>query len=153
VPLARTAGGRDAAAMAVSGSTTGLDPIRAAHWLRRGTWIAAALLFVWFFVRFGTRWVPAGMNTVPGLPPGAWCIVDRWSRGLRVGSDVFVDGPNGVLLSRVTALDAATVTVQHPNPNAFWSDSRTFGPLPRSSVLATVMVALPPSGSGAEHGR
>lgn len=144
--------------MAVSGATpaitiAGFDPIRATHWLRRATWIAAAVLFAWFFLRFGTRWVPAGMNTIPDLAPGSWCIVDRWASGLRVGSDVFVDGPDGVVLSRVTALDADTVTVQHSNPSAAWPDSRTFGPLPRRAVLATVMVVLPPASQGISHGR
>lgn len=135
--------------MAISGtvparSRTVLDPNRAARWLRRATLIGSVALLVWFFAKFSTRWVPADMDTIPTIPPGSWCVVDRWASGLRVGSDVFVDGPRGIVLSRVAELDQSTVTLLHPNAASSCADSRRFGAVPRSAVLGTVVVALPP---------
>jgi hypothetical protein len=140
--------------MAVSGtvptaSTPRVDPLRWARSVRRVTFFAGAIAIAWFFLRFGTEWVPRGMDTVPGLPPGAWCVVDRWSRGLRVGSDVFVDTPAGAMLSRIAALDATSVTLQHPNAASAIPDSRAFGAVPRTNVRGTVVVALQPSGADA----
>jgi hypothetical protein len=144
--------------MAVSGTVPArgrppVDVMHTAKWLRRATAVLAVVAFTWFLLKFGTAWVPAGMNTVPDVPPGSWCIVDRWAGGLRVGSDVFVDTPAGPMLSRVAAIDteAGTVTVLHPNPDASWPDSRSFGPLPRRAVTSTVMVVFP--GDGATRGR
>ena len=76
--------------MAVSGTVPArerreVDALVAARWLRRGTVVLAVVAFTWFLLKFGTAWVPANMDTVPGVPPGAWCIVDRWAGGLRVG--------------------------------------------------------------------
>ncbi len=155
--LERTGAGTDALRMAVSGTVPArtrpaVDPQRAAKRLRGVTAVFAAVAFAWFLLKFGTAWVPADMDTVPDVPPGAWCIVDRWSSGLRVGSDVFVETPAGRLLSRVAALDADTVTVLHPNPDARWPDSRSFGPLPRHEVASTVMVVFPPA-TGPTRGR
>jgi hypothetical protein len=120
--------------------------------LRRATFVGAIGVFCWFFLRFGTEWVPAGMDTNLALPPGTWCVVDRWSRGVRVGSDVFVDGPDGLLLSQVAAIDAAAVTLQHANPASLVADSRQFGPLPRAQLRGTVVVGLRPDGA-MPHGR
>ena len=136
-------------AMAVSGTVPArseprVNPIGSAKRLRRATVVLAVVAFTWFLLQFGTKWVPAGMDTVPGIPPGSWCIVDRWSIGLRVGSDVFVAVPGGEVLSRVAALDGDTVTVRHPNEHAGAPDSRTFGALPRHAVRATVLVVFPP---------
>jgi hypothetical protein len=137
--------------MAISGTVPGRqpaprDPARLARGLRRATWLLAVVAGVWFFLRFGTAWVPRGMNTVPEAPPGSWCIVDRWAGGLRVGSDVFVDTPAGLVLSRVTALDAETVTIRHPNVHSGWRDSGDFGPLPRANVRSVVCVTFAPGG-------
>ncbi len=135
--------------MAVSGTVQNkqaqrLDPLRWAKWVRQGTLLAGVGMITWFFLRFGTEWVPRGMDTVPALPPGAWCVIDRWSRGLRVGSDVFVETPAGRMLSRVAALDDDTVTLLHPNGASSIPDARTFGTLPRANVKGTVVVALQP---------
>lgn len=144
--------------MAVSGTVPArtrppFDPQSLARRLRRGTALLAVVAFAWFLLKFGTAWVPANMDTVPSVPPGSWCIVDRWSSGLRVGSDVFVDTPEGRLLSRVAALDAETVTVLHPNGNSAWPDSKHFGLLPRSAVVSTVMVVFLPGKAEPARGR
>lgn len=143
--------------MAVSGTVparrpNGADPMRYARWVRRSTFVAAVVTFGWFFLRFGTEWVPVGMDTVPGLAPNSWCVVDRWSRGLRVGSDVFYEGPLGLMLGRVSALDSATFAVQNVDPRSRVPDSATFGSLPRTALRGTVVVALPP-GQESSRGR
>jgi hypothetical protein len=134
--------------MAVSGTVPArvqpaFDPQSFARRLRRWTTVVAVLACTWFLLQFGTAWVPEGMDTVPEAPPGSWCIVDRWCVGLRVGSDVFVDTPDGRMLSRVAALDAETVTLLHPNAASRWPDSKHFGPVPRRQVHSTVMVVFP----------
>jgi hypothetical protein len=136
--------------MAVSGTVPArprkaVDPLATAKRLKRATALFAVIAFTWFALQFGSAWVPAGMDTVPGVPPGSWCIVDRWAIGLRVGSDVFVDTPAGRVLSRVAAVDGDRVTVLHPNASSAWPDSRQLGPLPRDRVASTVMVVFPPA--------
>lgn len=144
--------------MAVSGTVAsarpqGVDLLRLAKRLRRWASVVAVVVFAWFLLQFGTAWVPAGMATVPGIPPGAWCIVDRWCIGVRVGSDVFVDTPDGRVLSRVVALEGSEVRVEHPNPFTGFRDSRQFGALPRAALASTVMVVFQPDGQGARDGR
>ena len=119
---------------------------RVARWLRVSLVVALIALSVWFLSKFGTRWVPAGMVTMPSVPPGSWCIVDRWSSGLRVGSDVFIETPLGEVVSRVVELDAEQVVIEHPNPRSGWLDSRDFGALPRANVRATIVVTFAPEG-------
>ena len=75
-----------------------------------------------------------------------WCVVDRWSLGLKVGRYVFVETPAGRMLSCVGALDDETVTLLHPNGASSIPDARAFGAVPRSNVRGTVVVALPPDG-------
>ena len=142
-------------AMAVSGTVPApgrkprLDPMDVARWLRRATWLFAAVVLLWLFLSFSTQWVPAGMDTVPTVPPGSWCIVDRRLSSVRVGCDVFVEPPGGgMLLSRVTELGPDTVTVQHPNPNSDHPDSRTFGALARRQLKGMVLVVFPPDAGG-----
>lgn len=146
------------AAMAVSGTVArarpqGLDMLRLAKRLRRWASLLAVAAFTWFLLQFGAAWVPAGMATVPGIPPGAWCIVDRWSIGARVGSDVFVDTPDGRVLSRIAALDDRQLRVEHPDPFTGFRDSRHFGPLPRAALVSTVMVVFQPEGDRIGDGR
>lgn len=144
--------------MAVSGTVAsarpqGVDVLRLAKQLRKWASLLAVAVFAWFLMQFGTAWVPAGMATVPGIPPGAWCIVDRWSIGVRVGSDVFVDTPDGRVLSRVVALDDRELRVEHPNPFTGYRDSRQFGALPRAALASTVMVVFQPEGERVGDGR
>jgi hypothetical protein len=85
----------------------------------------------------------------------SWCVVDRWSMGLRVGSDVFARTPAGELLSRVVAIDERGIVLEHPNPTTVQRDSSDFGPIPRTAVLATVVVVFPPEvrHDGSRRGR
>ena len=146
--------------MAVSGTVQSqpggrVDPLRLARFVRRATFVGGVLAGTWFFLQFGTRWVPPDMDTVPSIPPGSWCVVDRWSMGLRVGSDVFARTPAGELLSRVGAIDQRGIVLEHPDPATVHPDSRDFGPIPRASVLATVVVVFPPEArhDGRRRGR
>ena len=124
-----------------------LQPTTIAMWVRRATLVFGVVAGSWFFLKFGTRWVPAGMNTVPNIPAGSWVVVDRWASGLRVGSDVFIDTPHGELLSRVSALTDDEVRISHPYLHSGYGDSAQFGALPRSHVRATVVVVFTPDGN------
>lgn len=147
--------------MAVSGTVPsrkvpGFDPPQLARRLRRVTWLAAAIATVVFLCWYGAERVPRGMNTIPGIPPGSLCLVDRRASAAKVGSDVFCDVPDlGLVLSRITAVDADTITIEHPNPQAAWPDSRAFGPLPKRALRSTVLVVFAPEGAadGAPRGR
>ena len=141
--------------MAVSGTvparrTPRFQPHRIALRVRRLTAVLGLTAALWFALRYGARLVPADMDTVPSIPPGSFCLVDRWASGLRVGSDVFVATPVGELLSRVRALDGELVHLEHPNPRTAWSDSSKFGPVPKSQVLGLVLVVFE---AGAARGR
>jgi hypothetical protein len=144
-------GGRHAAAhtagMAVSGTVPPARPARIdllaqANRMRRANTLLTAIVAVWLLAQFATLTVPAGMATVPEAPPGAWLLVDRWCVGARVGCNVFVDTPDGRMLSRITAMDADTVRIEHPAPGSGLRDSRDFGPLPRSALASTVLVVF-----------
>ncbi len=137
--------------MAVSGTVPAraskrrLDPTAVARWVRRATLLGAVLFVAWAAATFGTLWVPVGMDTVPGIAPGSWCLIDCRRSSVAVGRDVFVVSPDGVtLLSRVVAVDDDLVTVRNPNEAAAFPDSRVFGPLPRRSVRGAVLFALQP---------
>lgn len=122
----------------------GLLPQRLARIARRATLVIGLLAIGWFLMKFETRWVPPGVNTIAEVPAGSWVILDRWTTGLRVGSDIYCVTPHGELVSRVSAIDGDQVSIQHPNPEATWGDSRLFGPIPREQVVGTIVVAFAP---------
>ena len=99
-----------------------------------------------FLVKFETRWVPAGIDTVADIPGGSWVLLDRWCSGLRVGSKVFVTTPHGDLVTEVERVEGGAVTIRHPNPRASFGDSRMFGAISMDDVIGTVVVTLAPSG-------
>lgn len=143
--------------MAVSGTVPSKrpprsDPLQWARKVRRATVLVGIAVLAWFFLRFTTAWVPSGMNAVPSLPPGAWCVIDTWAVGLRVGSDVFYEGAFGTMVGRVSALDGNTFEVKNLDAACQVPDSATFGALPRSALLGTVVTALLPD-PGATRGR
>lgn len=143
--------------MAVSGTVPSKRPLRHdvmtwARHARRATALVGIVVIAWFFLRFTTAWVPSGMNAVPSLPPEAWCVIDKWAVGLRVGSDVFYEGPFGTMVGRVSALDATSFEVTNLEPTCQVPDSATFGALPRTALLGTVVTALLPD-RGAARGR
>ena len=125
-----------------------LLPQRLTRLVRRATLAVGLAAVLGALVKFDTCWVAPGMNTVEEIPAGSWLLLDRWSSGLRVGSDVVVETPHGELLSRVSALQGETVSILHPNPTATWGDSRLFGPLPLADVRGTVLVAFAPLREG-----
>lgn len=146
--------------MAVSGTVPSrrppppVDPVQVARWIRRATVALAVVCIVWLFATVSWRWVPAGMDTVPGIAPGSMCLVDRRASAVAVGRDVFVTTPDGaVVLSRVTAIDPEHVTVINPNPEAPYPDSRVFGALPRDRLRGTVLCVLAPGGTGGGGGK
>jgi len=147
--------------MAVSGTVpstrkVGFDPLPPARWLKRLTWVFALGAGALFFAWFGTQYVPPRMDTVPSIPPGSLCIIDRRQSAAKVGSHVFVDVPGGgTLLSQVTQADDVGVFVQNPNGLSALPDSRTFGVLPRDHVRSTVLVVFPPEAKakGATDGK
>lgn len=135
--------------MAVSGTVPSKrpqrsDPLLWARRARRGTLLVGVAVVAWIFLRFTTAWVPSGMNVVPTLPAEAWCLLDKWAVGLRVGSDVFYEGPLGTMVGRVSALDEHTFEVRNLTPGCTVPDSATFGALPRRALLGTVVTALLP---------
>ena len=127
-------------------STRELLPHRLARTARRATMLIGVAAVVGFLVKFETRWVPAGIDTVADIPGGSWVLLDRWRSGLRVGSKVFVTTPHGDLVSVVESVEQRAVTIRHPNPRASFGDSRMFGAISMEDVIGTVVVALPPLG-------
>lgn len=133
--------------MAVSGTVPAARPARVdlmaqAARLRRATTVLTAVVAAWLLLQFATVTVPAGMATVPEVPPGAWLLVDRWCVGARVGCNAFVDTPDGRVLSRIVALEDDSVRIEHPATGSGFRDSRDFGPLPRAALASTVLVVF-----------
>ncbi|MBX3463504.1 MAG: hypothetical protein KF830_10050 [Planctomycetes bacterium] len=136
--------------MAVSGTVPArrpprFEPATAARWVRRATLLLAVAVGGYAWAVLGTEWVPAGMRTVPSIPPGSLCLVDRRASAVRVGRDVFVEVDGVRLLSRVAAVDGDLVTVRNPDAEAPWPDSRTFGAVPVPQVRGAVLVVFAPS--------
>lgn len=118
--------------------------MRIARRVRQLTLIGALAAGIWVFTCFGTRWVPPGMDTVPEVPPGSYCILDKRQASVKVGSNVFVDVPGtGVLLSRVDTLDGIAITLHNPNPLSQMPDSRALGPVPLRCVVGVVLGVFP----------
>jgi hypothetical protein len=117
---------------------------RLAKSLRR--WALFGMLFVgaYLLYGYGGRWVPGDMDTVPAIPAGSFCIIDRWQSTVMAGSHVFVALPDGrTVLTRVAHREGERITIEHPNPRSSFPDSRTLGPLPVSAVQGTVLGAFP----------
>ena len=128
-----------------------LLPQRLARLARRATAAFALGALTVFLIKYDTRWVPVGMNTIDAVPGGSWVVVDRWCSGMRVGSDVFIETPHGELVSRVEALAEESVRIRNPSAASTWGDSRVFGPLPIEDVVGTIVVVFAPE--GASRGR
>lgn len=139
-------------AMAISGTVpqrrpAGFDPASFARRMQRIGWVVAIAAIVVFLLRFGTERVPRGMDTVPDMPPGSLCFVDRSAGSVLVGAHVFLQIPDlGLVLSRVAAVDDQTITIEHPNAHSGWPDSRGLGPLPRACVRSTVLTTFSAGG-------
>lgn len=114
-------------------------PPRVVRIVRATLLVAIAVTAFLLVQRFRVWQVPAGMDTDPALPAGAYCLVDRAAKGLRVGSSVFVASPHGEVVSKVATLDGDVLTVRNPNAQSRLPDSASFGALPRSAVLGVVL--------------
>jgi nickel-type superoxide dismutase maturation protease len=95
------------------------------------------------------RLIVIGNSMLPGLFPGDRVLVIP-SRRIRPGDVVAVRAPansNRLLVKRVGALNepAGTVTVVGDNPLAS-TDSRNFGPVPRSAVVGRAVYRYGPPG-------
>jgi hypothetical protein len=144
--------------MAVSGTVPAAHPapvdlLAHAKRLRRATTVMTAIVGAWLVLQFGAVTVPDGMATVAEAPPGTLLLVDRWCVGVRAGCNAFVDTPDGRVLSRITALDEATVRIEHPLAGSGFRDSRDFGALPRSALASTVLVVFATGRHGGFDGR
>ncbi len=105
-------------------------PVRWARWLRRVTLVLAIAAGVLFFSRYGSERAPADSG-LASVPPGALCIVDRWTSGVMPGQNVFVLVPGrGTTVDTVTAVDGDTVTLG------------AAGPLPRRQLRSTILVVF-----------
>lgn len=129
---------------AAAPATRGIDPLRLARLARRLTLPLALVAGIAFFACFGAVRVPPGMDTLPSIPPGSLCIVDKRGGAAQVGDEVFVDLPlGGTLLTRVQAIDAeGRLVVQNDRQESQLPDSDQFGPLPRSAVRGVVITTL-----------
>jgi nickel-type superoxide dismutase maturation protease len=99
-----------------------------------------------------TRVQVAGDSMLPTLVPGDRLLVLRFvhRRGLRPGRIVTVRDPRAeaegrVLIKRIAALEAEGATLVGDNPAAS-TDSRTFGPVPVTSITGTVLYRYGPAG-------
>jgi len=123
---------------------------RMARRIRRITLVLAIVLLGWLWLTYGGRWVPAKMDTVPDIPPGSFCVVDKRPATVQVGSHVFVElSGSGVVLSRVSAREGDRIRILHPNASSSLPDSRTLGEVPVEAVLGTVLGAFKPGGGDA----
>ena len=122
-----------------------LLPHRLARVAKRVTIVIGVLALAVFVLKFDTRWVPSGMDTVDAVPGGSWVILDSWRSGMRVGSNVLIETPQGLLVSQISGIDGDSVTTQHPNADSVYADSRRFGAIPIEQVQGTILVAFPPA--------
>lgn len=123
-------------------------PIRAARWVRRATLPFAIVALLWFFFCYGAMKVPTGMDTMPTIPPGSFCLVDKRGAVAKKGHEVFVEVPDGgTLLSRVKEItDDDRLVLQNDRVESRLPDSRAFGPLSRDRVRGVVLMVYPSEG-------
>jgi nickel-type superoxide dismutase maturation protease len=123
----------------------------------RGVALAAAVVAGLLLLPAVRRVEVEGSSMVPALLPGDRLVVvgrSRWSRLMAsgrwpaIGEVVAVRDPRRVdrlLVKRISAVDPAegTVTVLGDAPAS--TDSRTFGPVPRSSVVGRAVYRYAPA--------
>ena len=121
-----------------------LAPVRAARLVRRLTLPFAVAAGLFFWSRYGVIRVPEGMDTMPSIPAGSACLVDKRGSVAMPGHEVFCDVPDGgTVLSRVSSVTAdGALVLAHDANDSRLPDSRAFGPLPRSSVRGVVLVVF-----------
>ena len=121
-----------------------IAPVRAARLVRRFTLPFAVAAGLFFWSRYGVIRVPEGMDTMPSIPAGSACLVDKRGSIVVAGHEVFCDVPDGgTVLSRVVSVTADdAIVLEHDAKESRLPDSRAFGPLPRSAVRGVVLVVF-----------
>ena len=85
---------------------------------------------------------------VPTLAAGDRLLVRRWPRRLRAGGLVVVADPREparLVVKRLAGVGGHTVTVSGDNADAS-TDSRHYGPVPRTAVRGVVVYRYAPPG-------
>lgn len=122
---------------------------RLARRIRRWTLVIAIILAIAMYACFGARYVPPRMDTVPDIPAGSFCVIDKRRSTVQAGSHVFLELPgHGVVLSRVESRDGDRLRIVHPNGASAVPDSRTLGALSIDVVIGTVLGAFKPNAGG-----
>jgi len=101
--------------------------------------LVVALAAIALSLRRFTRFEVIGRSMAPTLEPGDWLLAERRRRPI-AGDIVLARDPRDparTLVKRVAAVDADGVWLAGDNP-AESTDSRTFGPVPRSNIIARV---------------
>jgi hypothetical protein len=134
-----------------------LDPRRLQRWVVRAALPVLVVAVAALLLCFSVLRVPAGMDSIPRIQPGSWCLIDKRAGSVRAGCVVFVDVPDGgTLLARVTEIAAdGSLWVANDNLQSALPDSGDFGRLPASSVRGVVLVVFGGDGPPGEavHGR
>ena len=128
----------------------GVDPRRLARLVRRLILPVALLCFLLLYLTVGFLRVPRGMDTMPEIPGGSLCVIDKRSGSVQPGIPVLVDLEDGsTLLSRVIERDEDRIRVRNDNDASRLPDSDELGWLSLSAVRGSVLAVFAPDGKEA----
>lgn len=130
------------------GAGGGFRPERLAQWLRRAALPLVALGVLGLLWTFELTRLPAGMDSMTDIPPGATVLLDRRAGSAREGMAILVELPQGgSLLSRLVRREAdGALWVENDRLDSRLPDSRSLGALPASCYRGAVLVVFPPEG-------
>jgi hypothetical protein len=123
-----------------------VNPNRLRPWVMRGGLLATFVVAVLLFTNYGTFRVPDGMDTMPELPPGSFCLIQKEPREVRVGAVVLFRVPGGgMLLSRVAAVHDHGVVVAHDATDSRFGQLQgdAIGVVPFTELAGLVLYAHP----------
>ena len=118
------------------------DTVRLSRWIRRLALPVVLLALFFFYLHFGWRTVPAGMDTMPeSAPPGSICAIDKRPTTLKAETSlVFLEVPGGVLLSRVWRLEPdGRFQIRHANRESKYLRYESMGPYSIDKVRGLVL--------------
>jgi len=116
--------------------------------LRRIAYVLAGTGALYLFVRYDLFDVPeAGCSPVVGVAPGARLLLDGWATDARVDDVVlFRDAAGALHLGRIVEpgepLGSDAVWIGGDDPDCPGYESAASGAVPRSAILARVLVAF-----------